>query len=320
MRQTIAKTLRKAVVPGDYGIEVEMEFGQPLPPAVLEMAALDTRWVRHADGSLKVNGIEFVTDGPAKIGQAINGALDFLYDKIIIPNHPIESNRTSVHVHKNMLRKTPLEAWTTLFVYWAIEPILIRHCGEDRVGNSFCLQMEYAENLVDSLTRWTKEIENGAVLPGKTGKYSALNTDTLFRIGTFEFRSMYGALNSKPVKDWILLIDTFSENCIKQWETPAQAMFALTDNRKAFLEKVIPNNEVGEELLRKVPDIDEALITNLPELSHLAGSTNWALLNKTKEKEKKAEFHPIPQDFNFAELNIIDGAIHPENAVFDEGP
>jgi hypothetical protein len=114
------KRARYAAVPGDSkklarsdilcGIEIELEDFRR-PPGGLAM--IDGWWDEHVEGSLQ-NGKEFVLD-PPRNGKELDTGIDKFFDAGF---RYTGGERTSVHIHTNMLDGTTVGAGYVPTVYW----------------------------------------------------------------------------------------------------------------------------------------------------------------------------------------------------------
>lgn len=210
----IAELLNKKFVEGEYALEIEVE-GRSLPH-------VDNRyWVTTQDGSLRGEAQEYVSNGPqlkANIPAAIDNLLKHFEDNGSVLDM---SYRTSVHVHMNILNLTLEELITLVYLYYVYEELLVKFCGEGRVGNRFSLRLRDAEGILDNVLHAFKD--NAGVLRYHAGsrqraevygnevRYSALNLAAIPKFGSLEFRSMRGTTDKDVLLMWVDLLD-----CLKQ--------------------------------------------------------------------------------------------------------
>lgn len=157
-------------------------------------------WGVKADGSLRNNGIEFVSR--PLIGAAIDEAVNHFWDKELRDNWSF-SQRTSIHVHVNAMDMTFEQLSSLLFLYCAVEEMLFDFAGQDRVGSIFCIpltQTVYPTTLIHHIMKY-----NASVL-STWEKYSALNLSRLKQIGTVEFRQFPGTRDKAKFIYWLRII------------------------------------------------------------------------------------------------------------------
>lgn len=169
------------------GLEIELEKVQFHGPR-----DLIPYWQVTTDGSLKVNGREFITCVYTnKVKQAIVTLKENLrrYDA---------NPRTSVHVHMNIADLNPLQVYLFALYYSIFEYPLVKFSG-GRFSNFFCVPIhEWWDGGAGALTRWPK--------------YSAINIlprlhrDNGQHLSTIEFRQMRGNLNEDYIQNWIDII------------------------------------------------------------------------------------------------------------------
>ena len=121
-------------VNGDVGIEVEVEYIKA--PSIFKS---DT-WISKGDGSLRNIGVEYVSN-PLTI-DTLDKSVDELITFIDKNPHIKDSPRTSVHVHVNCTKLTPIQIWNGLIYTWLMEESLMLMCSSSRKGNRFCLGVD----------------------------------------------------------------------------------------------------------------------------------------------------------------------------------
>lgn len=209
MPQTIYNTppFSNTMFAGEVGIELEYD-GDNLPRAT-PIVKGGPAWVAKEDGSLRGSaggdqrgGIEYVLSEPCSREQ-VRPMLTQLFDFMDKSQAEfIISNRTSSHVHVNVSQMKINEV-TSMIILWAIfEEALANWCGENRVGNHFCLRGKdcsvavdaYYQGLTDSQFRFN--IPEGA-------KYMACNYRALQAYGSLEFRTFGGCDDINRLDLWI---------------------------------------------------------------------------------------------------------------------
>lgn len=176
-----ANELGGSTVDTAYGIEVEAEgFDPDLRP--IEARALSRYWSITNDGSLRNDGVEFVSKilAPERVEQAVR----LLYARTRA--HWTPSIRTGVHVHVSMLPRTFAELKRVFQYYALVEPLLFGFVGAEREENIYCVPWYRAPGEATILSDVINRNSWGSI--SETCKYSALFAGPLSNFGTIEFR------------------------------------------------------------------------------------------------------------------------------------
>lgn len=178
------------------GIEVEVENAH-----VAALANLNKVWTMVADGSLRNNGLEFITKPiPAKDGPL---ALEYLL-KHYLNQECCFSPRTSVHVHLNVQDLTRAQAMDYILLYAVYEKLFYKYAGRGRMKNIYCVPLSDCDLL-------TYLCEKGETRDRNWSKYTGLNTLPILSYGTIEFRHMHGTFDVAKLSVWINLIVKLKE-------------------------------------------------------------------------------------------------------------
>lgn len=194
---------------GDFGVEIEVE-GRGL--AVIDNA----RWTTTDDGSLRGNypdqRSEYVLKNPLPLKAAVAAVNELAGWHERSGSVHNFSFRTSCHVHVNVQEMEEEQVLNMLYTYYIIEKVLIRFCGESRVGNRFCLRAYDAEEILAMLA---DVFRNGIVRTNEYGvdniRYAALNLAALRKYGSVEFRSMRGTMDTKVLTLWLTALASLRE-------------------------------------------------------------------------------------------------------------
>lgn len=271
---------------GHVGIEIELESD-----IKTRFPTMPCFWIQKTEGSLRGSSTEYVTQGPILITQlpeAINLLVSTLKDnRIKIGDSP----RTSLHVHCNILKYTPLQVWTFCTAYWLLEDYLTQACGESRLGNRFCLRTKDAEGIIYSSIRSVMEAQipfNG--VPDRM-RYSALNLSSICKFGSLEFRSMRGTIDPDIIIPWTEGLHDFVIKS-KIFDTPSDVLnFAFRYGRHELCQKVLTEN--FRKFLAKFYRPDEDFLDIIGRVSQFAYCTDWNIWqhninNILKKKQKEA--------------------------------
>ena len=193
------------------GIEVEVE-------RVADKICSDecpAGWTITEDGSLRNNGLEFVSK--PFMSKYVHSMVLRLAE--YLPSSCEFSSRTSVHVHFNVLDMTVDELKTAMALYVVFERSLFDFVGKDRDQNIYC-QPVY--NLYNAHKAFRINVP-------KWGKYSAMNLNSIQEKGTVEFRHMYGNCDADLLTTWVDLITrVFDFARGKKFEETVDSLQALS--------------------------------------------------------------------------------------------
>lgn len=181
---------------GVLAMELEVE-GEGLP------SMRSKHWSSHADGSLKVNGVEYVHKGPQELDQ-VRESLEYFEKRIVDSGATVyDSERTSVHVHLNVSQKTIKDVVSIATAYYMLEPVLMKHCGRSRDGNLFCLPLDKAPGVM----KYLQSFVDGNNLNGDTYRYASLNLGAIKKFGSLEVRTMRGYYDTDFLDGWGRMLD-----------------------------------------------------------------------------------------------------------------
>jgi hypothetical protein len=220
---------------GTYGIEVEAErfstaeltrLMEGIPSSIEKLAALRPYWSATTDGSLRHNGVEWISKPLNMIlsEQALNLLYDAMDDGLFQ-----SSVRAGIHVHANMAPVTNVEFVQALRSYAVLEPLLFRYVGVAREQNIYCVPLYRAVNeqrlwvriaglLSGNAFRTRADHQMCYALIRECCKYSALNISTFIRLGTFEFRHAPTFDRRDEALNWLRLVHEVS-----MFQLPADA-------------------------------------------------------------------------------------------------
>lgn len=257
------QVLGKRDVPGDVGIEVEVEGTTAFPEVH------NTRWEAHHDNSLRGFSMEYTSAKPQAIDKVLP-ALEELHK--LVKDSYVKSRRASVHVHLNILRHTPLQLWSAVVAYWFMEHLLFEKFIErSRRNNVFCLRLSDAEGVVDQALRAINE-RNWNRLGVDQIRYSALNINAIPKFGSIEARAMHSTIDPKEIRQWASTLHTLV-NLAKGFKHPADLVdFYWRHGYAALVERLIPTH--AKELLA-LPNSEELAETNLPPILEFAYAPDW---------------------------------------------
>lgn len=206
----------RPVVNGDkIGLEVEVE-GARLPKELPERKRL---WAITHDGSLQGEALEYIFARPLgykQVGEALEQLAEAYKENKTLVN---DSVRAGVHVHLNVQDLTLSQLYNMMVLYLIFEDILVEWCGEDRVGNLFCLRNRDADWLCQSICIAAQHRNWLEMFSQDELRYAAMNVTSLTRYGTLEFRSMKNPQDLGDIHRWVNILARL-KTAAKKFEDP----------------------------------------------------------------------------------------------------
>ena len=290
---------------GDIGIEIEVEAHDELPDIKTK------EWTSKKEGSLRVGGKEYVSNGPLVISSTPRH-LKFLSDSLSKCKIIHDSPRASVHMHLNVMYKTPVQYWTQVCAYWLTENLLMDFCGEYRKGNSFCLRLLDAEGVLRYAHNDLKQSLPFASLHNDAIRYCGQNLKATYKFGSIEYRGMEFTIDPNKLYTWANQLYLLGLNT-KDFANPARFMdeYFLNDGSKEFLSKIFDKDFVST--ITKSDNWKDRLEINEGVICELAYVHDWdrwernitqAYKDVGGVKRKDAYVDPFGRPGNVAQPNI----------------
>lgn len=210
---------------GKVGLEVEVE-GNGFPKSYEESGdeaadgedLIPYQWRYTHDGSLRgYDNAEYVLAKPLEFHE-VSPAVDDLWQMFKDYGSKLdESNRTSVHVHLNVqeFRLNRLCAFAGL--WFCVEDLLTKWCGDHRVGNMFCLRANDAPAIVSKLRKLVTKGDIRGITNDDGLHYAGFNTQALAKFGSIEIRTLRGATDPETIKTWVNILNRLYD-LSKQYE------------------------------------------------------------------------------------------------------
>lgn len=180
-----------------YGVEIEVEGCRNY-----DWALDGGQWRPVADGSLRGNGMEFITP---PVEYARLKTMLMAYYQAHYDNGYIANARTGIHVHMDMRHRTLEQVGAICAVYSIVEPILFDICGADREEGIYCVPWyratEDAKLLRKAMDEEDRHMSVDALM--HTCKYAALYLEPLTRLGTIEFRAAPTFVTYEEMMIWV---------------------------------------------------------------------------------------------------------------------
>ena len=176
----VKKSDLSLVMPWSVGIEFELEN---LNGNFTKQTLIKDLWNEVRDGSLRGDGMEFITRIPVKGDQAIV-ALENIYEAAKGSMAPLASLRTSAHVHVNVLDMTAEEAAFYMAAGALAEPYILSLTDDYRKYCGYCLDSINAAGIVlSNMHKGTSNLSKGI-----DSRYYGVNAQSIYKHGTLEFR------------------------------------------------------------------------------------------------------------------------------------
>ena len=194
------------------GVEIEAENPETLNIEQKEI------WYQVGDGSLKINGKEFIFRRPV-------ASKDIFYClKLIEPNlkNALFNIRTGFHVHTDVTRLESLKILSIILHSYLCESLLFQF-KQERYASPFCTpitDMLSIDNFFNLL-----KLDHGAIFVNT--KYISINVRTISTKGSIEYR-LFPATNN--INDYIDYINAVL--CIRKYATNKKT---LTELKKGYL-------------------------------------------------------------------------------------
>lgn len=244
--------LGQRLAKGDVGIEIEME-GEGFPDDC------DPRWVATTDGSLRGENREFVFRKPLPVKEC-KDALTVLEKSLKDYGTKIDfSFRTSVHVHINCQDLTYTQYLNFLYTYLLLEEPLMTFCGKERKGNRFCLRLQDAEGMLDTIHDLFTHFDDGFdYIRQDHIRYSAMNIEATKKFGSLEFRGMAGCLDVDRIDTWanaLVYMREFARTCASPSEVFEKY---ATMEAQGFMEAVLKEYAIQFYYPRATRDIQQS--------------------------------------------------------------
>lgn len=234
MRNTILNLIGLHPTNGMYGLEIEAE-GNKLPVD----DTFTNWWKVERDGSLQAGfeALEYVMRAPSTL-DGVREQLNHLDSAYKKRGSKIEETQTSgVHVHLNVQNYTMKELFTLYTIYFTVEELLLKYCGAWREGNHFCLRAKDAEYIIQEFitSAKTRNLKN---LKTDNLRYCSLNSLSLFKYGSVEFRAMRGTGDLDAIYEWVEIIDRIRQTA-QEFPDPAEvARFMSMGGEEEFIRRV----------------------------------------------------------------------------------
>lgn len=202
---------RRATMDALLGIEVEAEgfaFAvagrdpEESERPAYRNATLLRKWKIVHDGSLRNNGVEFVSVPLNE--DAVVPAVSLLWE-LFDAGIMVPSVRTGIHIHMNCLRLNTDNLREFYTAYSLVEPLLFAACGAEREENIYCIPYYRAPAEARLVAAFVNNPRAYGILQ-RSCKYSALFSAPLTSYGTVEFRHAPTWQNVEDMHRWVRIV------------------------------------------------------------------------------------------------------------------
>jgi len=277
---------------GDIGIEIEVEGEEQLTPIESDW------WASKKEDSLRFYGMEYVTTRPLNSGQEVRDAVDYICKIINKKKIVKDTNRTSIHTHHNMTKRDIRHVLNGVCVFWIVENVLARYCGEDRESNLFCMRLKDAEAVLDETI---KQLDQRPPLMmfgkgGDTVRYAGLNLGALRNYGSLEVRLKQGTTDPEEIIEWAEAMHELF--CLgESWKDPSEFFdWYVYNGSKKLLERIFAE-KFATKLRDRVPNYKNLMEENAILVSELAYAKDWDEWVAQLAKGDYAK--PMKTDYNY---------------------
>lgn len=283
------------LVPGDVGIEIELE-GTALPTQGhlerIQGQRTGAHWRVIRDGSLRNGGLEYVLSSPANIDE-VPFLADGLWDVFKQLSTTLEvSNRCSTHVHVNMSNRKINEISSVLALWLVFEEALINWCGETRKSNHFCLSARESPQVAKG---WLSFLTTGEHPTSEDYyKYASVNLAALSKFGSLEFRCGAGAKDPSMVKDWTKFLYFMCRYAMISYKNPTSLAYSLSEEGGlAIFKKICDQADLPlfySQVLNTTPDFSKTCLAGFRNAQPFVMGIRW----NEWEDEINKEYIPKP--------------------------
>jgi len=186
-------------------------------------------------------------------------------------NEPVFSNRTSVHVHVNLLDSTIPEIKAFVLLYLCFERLLYAVAGGDRDKSIFCVPLThagYVSRLSQVFAVPDEDVMELMHVIKHWHKYTGFNLLCLSQKGTAEFRHLPGTLNVKTISNWIALITCIKDiSKTQEYTVWLKEITALNTNSQydGFIQKVFGEHAITFFKISNFSNLMEKDISHIKE-------------------------------------------------------
>ena len=179
----------------DIGIEIELEGTNLKYP-------IGRYWNGKPDGSLRGHSMEYILKSPVHRDKTKSRLFSLKTELEDFGSTLNPSDRCGVHIHVNCQDLIVKEVINFAIVYLILENLLVEMCGENRIGNLFCLRASDAETIISTLRRCKQENSLDFIQHNRY-RYASINLAALSKFGSVEFRAFQTPKNIMKIQGWI---------------------------------------------------------------------------------------------------------------------
>lgn len=280
--KTVREVFGRRTPAGEVGLEIEVE-GRGLI-----QGAVPPYWFHHRDDSLRgEENAEYVLSQPIP-RQDVESALNVLFKALDKNGSRLrnDSPNTSVHVHLNVNDWTIKKVYNLIVLWYIFEQSLMDWCGDERVGNHFCLRGCDAEAQLQRLASAIRYNELSRLNDLEGLRYTAMNFTALAKFGSLEFRGFPGVYETESIHTWVRMLLSLKDYAEK-FDSPPEVIAELSRVGIEDFFKSALNTGLWRLLDQKT--YKQQLRDGMRLVQNVAYVVNWEKDKKKTEEKKKDE-------------------------------
>lgn len=268
----------------EVGIEIEME-GRNL--------AFGSRtWNVKGDGSLRGTGAEYVLISPIP-SKNVYKILENL-EKTLAKNGATltPSNRCGVHIHVNCQHMWFTEVLNFVITYLILEDLLLEYCGEDRVGNLFCLRSSDAEELITALVN-ASGVGTFRHMMRDDYRYAGVNLVSLHKFGSVEFRSLGTPAKLTDITRWVEMLLSIRDFAIS-FKHPSALIESVSEGGAAEFARDVLGDNIKYINTSNMEDRVLAGIRRVQDIAYLCINEKRIRVKNSEQQDNPLWTHQYP--------------------------
>jgi len=252
----------KKLTKGEVGLEIEVE-GERLPQEI-------PGWRRENDGSLRGESAEYVLARPCPRGDVSTHLKQVTQAYQENRSRINNTDRAGVHVHINVQDMQVHEVITFVCLYLTFEDMLVRYCGESRIGNLFCLRMRDAEGILKLLNYAIVNRHMGTLSTDQL-RYASINLLAMHNYGSVEFRAMRTTTDMDIINTWVDILLKLKDHS-RDFKHPRDFVEQFSSlGPRGLFDRVL----LGHKNRLTYPDYDTDMWENIRNVQEIAYCVNW---------------------------------------------
>lgn len=286
-----------------FGVEIELE-GQKLsttdPNITSYWKTVKDGSLRHKVGDPLAEAFEYVFRQPLSLEESRVALTNLTKYLNTPPTRVFESYRTSIHVHINCMNETIRTIANFITLAMIFDELFVSQNGQTRIGNNFCLRTRDAEGQVNDITESIRKFGTIYNVSG-VNRYSSVNTASLSKFGTIEFRSMECTTDFDRIWHWLTTLQALKV-AARMYENPKEVISKFS--QKGALGFLIHNLGPNCGKYVAVPGFDRMLQDGMRLAQDLAYCCDWIAAAPRKVASYDEQIAAIKKKVKYAEMNM----------------